>query len=299
MIFLCYHGVSKYRSKSIENFSGKHISVKKFLAQMRFVKKKCKILNIHDVYYHLKNRIPFQKNSVAVSFDDGFENNFSQAVPILKKLKIPSIFYICPENISKKEMFWVDKIEACILNTRKKEIFLKTLNKKFSLKSKKLKKQTINFVKNHCKNTSLINKDKIIRELIKQTLIKPDIKYSKNYKIASWSQIKKLLKSKLFEIGGHSLNHDIFSKMSKKQINYEIRESIKIIMKKTSHKVRHFSYPEGKYNLETIKALKKNKILTCPVAFGSINSHNTDCYKINRIMVGFGDTPFPKKKLSN
>ena len=261
MIFLCYHGVTKHKSKNIENFSGKHLDKEIFRKQMEILKKKCKILDIHLIYYHLKNNIPFEKNSVAISFDDGFENNFSQAVPILKKLKIPAIFYICPQNIEKKNMFWVDKIEALIINTVRKSIYLKSLRKNYSLKNNSDKKKAILAIKNFCKSQSVKKKDDIINELYFITKKKNSLKLIKNYKIASWSQIKSTAKNHLFEIGGHSMEHDIFTKIPKNKLYNEIKNCISLIKKRTGIRINHFSYPEGKYNQKTIDILKQFNIL--------------------------------------
>lgn len=294
MIFLCYHGVTRYKSKGIENFSKKHINVKDFYDQMIIIKKKCNILDINSIYHHLSNNISFKKNSVAVSFDDGFENNFSQALPILKKLKIPAIFYICPESIEKKVLFWVDKIEASIINTKKKSISLSSIKKTYSLRSNNEKKRAILKIKNLCKNFPVYKKDNIISDLIKKTKVKISVKFSDNYKIAKWSQIISASKNNLFEIGGHSLEHNIFTKLPENKLKNEISKCKNLIEKKIGKKVRHFSYPEGKYNSNTIKILKELNVLTCPIASGQKNTKKTDVYKIKRIMVGFNNKKFPK-----
>jgi peptidoglycan/xylan/chitin deacetylase (PgdA/CDA1 family) len=293
MIFLCYHGVTNQKSKGIENFSGKHLRKDIFLEQMKTIKKKCKILDIHSIYFHLKNNIPFKKNSVAISFDDGFENNFSQAVPILKKFKIPAIFYICPLNIEKKQMFWVDKIETLIINSDREFFFLKTLNKNFYINTQKSKKQAILKIKNFCKNCSVKKKDDIINELIRKIGKKNLFKLNGNYKIATWSQIRITAKHDLFDIGGHSMEHNILTKIGKKNLNQEIKNCIDIIKRRTGIRVKHFSYPEGKFNVDVINTFKKFKILTSPIAEGHYNNKKTNVFKIKRIMVGFDKTKFP------
>ena len=54
--------------------------------------------------------------------------------PILNKLNIPAIFYICSGMIYSKKMFWVDKIEDCINCTKKNAIEILLDNSlKFSL----------------------------------------------------------------------------------------------------------------------------------------------------------------------
>lgn len=295
MIFLCYHGVTINGSIGVENFSKKHISAKEFYNQMLKIKKNYNILNIEQIFYHLKNKKPFKKKSVSISFDDGFKNNFTVALPILKKLNIPAIFYICPQSITKQEMFWVDKIEACINHCKKKIISI-NLNKRiknYSIEKNDQKKSLINRLKKICKKKSVKDKNKIIKDLINQTGIEPKIKFSKNYEIANWKQIKLASKNKLFTIGGHSMEHDILTNMNDKEINYDIKETKKIIENKIGKKVKHFSYPEGKFNDKVMFFLKKNKILTCPLASGYRNNHLTSPYKIKRVMVGIFGIKFP------
>ena len=95
LIILCYHGVIDDKKKNgIENYSGKHILKKEFTKQLKFLKKKnCKFLSLDKVVENIKKKIPFEKNSFCVTFDDGFENNFTIAAPILKRLNIPAIFF--------------------------------------------------------------------------------------------------------------------------------------------------------------------------------------------------------------
>ena len=146
MKILCYHGVTKYKNYGVVNFSKKHISKNEFYQQIKYIKKNFNILSIEEIYTHILKKIPFKKNSVSITFDDGFKNNFDVAVPILKKFQVPAIFYICPQIIEKQEMFWVDKIEACIVFSKKKK-FILNINKKkkkFYIKNKKKKIKTNN-----------------------------------------------------------------------------------------------------------------------------------------------------------
>ena len=195
-------------------------------------------------------------------------------------------------------MFWVDKIEACIVFSKKKK-FLLNINKKkkkFDIKNNKKKIKTINEIKKICKKTNDLKKDQIINDLIINTAVKPSIKLNENYKVATWSQINKIIKNKLFTIGGHSLTHSIFTKLTLEKLERDINNTIKLIKKRTGYTVKHFSYPEGKYNNTVIKILKKNKILSSPIASGFNNTFLQDPFKLKRIMVGFEEIKFPFKK---
>ncbi len=294
MIFLCYHGVTSIKSANVENYSKKHIDKKKFIKQMKFLKKNYNMISIDDIYHHIKNKIPFSKKDVAISFDDGFKNNFTIAAPILNKLKIPAIFYLCPRSINKNEMFWVDQIETCIDKCKKSKIEITYLGLgNFNLDNVKKKIFIIKKIKKICKNLNIHKKNKLIKILKKKTSVEPNIKSSKNYEVANWKIIKKISKNNLFTLGGHSLSHDILTKMNTRELNYNIVKTIEIIKNKTGVNVEHFSYPEGKFDNNVIKYLKKNNIKSAPIATGFKNTHNTNLYKIKRVMVGFEKMKFP------
>ena len=136
LTILLYHGVTESTSIGIENYSGKHIKVEEFYRQMSYIKDNCNILSMDEIVDIKRKNEIWPENAVAVTFDDGFRNNYKCAAPILTKLNIPATFYICSGMIDSNKMFWVDKIEDCINLSKKSsiEIFLDTLNK-FSLKS--------------------------------------------------------------------------------------------------------------------------------------------------------------------
>ena len=96
---------------------------------------------MEDVYLHYKNNIPFKLNTVAITFDDGFKNNSSVALPILDNLEIPATFYIASGLIGTENMFWVDKIEDCLNLTEAQTIQINIFNErlKFDLSTREEK----------------------------------------------------------------------------------------------------------------------------------------------------------------
>ena len=293
MKILCYHGVILKKKKDAANFALKHIEKKTFLKQIKYLKKNANIISMDEVCYNISNKINFKKNSVCITFDDGFENNFKIACPILKKYKIPTLFYLCPEIISKKYFFWVDIIEICLLNTKEKFITV-SKNNRYILNNIKNKKKAVTTIKKYCKSIDDSKKDKVINSIIVQSKVNYKSYINQDiYKPASWSQIKKVLNSNLFQVGGHSLLHSLLTKKSKTQMTKDIKETIKIIKKKTNVRVKYFSYPEGKFNKSIINVMKNNKIVSSPIATSGTNSVNTNLFKLKRYMVGFSGIKFP------
>ncbi len=297
LTILLYHGVFKKKSKGVANFSGKHLFIDNFYNQMKVIKENYNILSINEIVELKKNKLKWGENSVAVTFDDGFKNNYKYALPILEELKIPTVFYICAGMIGSSHMFWVDIIEDCINRSKKKYIFLKLdKNYKFNILNKDEKIKTINKIKFYCKKIKNKIKNEVIQNLIEETNVIPDLDVDENYQIMNWNELKEISKNELFTIGGHTLYHDIMTSNPLSVIEKDIELTVKLLEFNLSEKIKHFSYPEGQeyhYNSKIINKLKKNNIICCPTAIKGANNFQSDLFNLKRIMPNFMGTKFP------
>lgn len=299
LTILLYHGVTASVSRGIENFSGKHITADAFEKQMKYIKMNCNLMSIDDIVEFKIEEKDYPENAVAVSFDDGFENNHSVAAPILKKYQIPSVFYISTGFISANRMFWVDQIEDTINRAENRSISIDGIGD-FDLKSYDDKLSALVKIKKNCKIVSSEKKNEIISNLISQTGTEPNSSASDNYKTMSWSQVKDLACNPLFTIGGHTVNHEILTKLDHAKMRYEAFSSIKTVNDRLGQTCRHFSYPEGQadhYSDGVISTLKEAGVVCSPSAINGINT-TEDLFNLKRVMVGFMGTPAPKIFLS-
>ena len=108
LVILLYHGVSDVSDKGICNMNKKHIDVKVFYSQMKYLRSNCNLISMDEVIYYKNLNQKFPSNSVVITFDDGFKNNHNIAAPILDKFNIPATFYVCSGMIDSNKLFWTD-----------------------------------------------------------------------------------------------------------------------------------------------------------------------------------------------
>jgi len=297
LVILLYHGVTRGKSSGAENYSGKHISEENFVSQMRFIKANHVILSMDDVMEIKKNGDKYPSEAVAVTFDDGFKNNNTVAAPILDDLKIPATFYISSGVVGTDLMFWVDKIEDCVNLAKKKTIKL-VLDKtyEFKLNDNEGKIHAIERIKGFCRNSHIDAKNRVVQELIEGTGVLPDNAHAENYAKLNWKELRQIADSDLFVVGGHSMYHDILSRMDPDKMEEDIDCSIDLLEGNLGCKVVHYSYPEGQkdhYNERVVDVLKRNGIACCPSAVFGTNDDQVDLFNLRRCMVGFKGTEFP------
>ena len=106
-IILTYHRV---RNDNIDS----HISVstKNFESQMAYLKKNFNVISLDTLIDNIGTKTDILMDNVAITFDDGYKDNFLNAYPILKKYRLPATIFLVSKLVGKSdEMLNVDDIK--------------------------------------------------------------------------------------------------------------------------------------------------------------------------------------------
>lgn len=288
VIFL-FHGVIKKNFFKIRNYNNKHILQKNFLKIIKIFKKKGNVLSLDDIYDCIKSKIPLPKNTYAITFDDGFENNYSVAAPILDDLNLPATFYFSTDFVENNTMSWIDKLEYCLEVKRKGEIYIPWLKKKISFATDRSKINLLEQIRYFVKNNLQFDIDNFVNSFFDDCKIKnvSGLNTCIDKKI-NWNQVNSLNKSPIFTVGGHSHNHVSLGSLSDDKLDFQINKSFKLFQEKLNLNIRHYSYPEGQkkdYNQKIIAKLKSKKIILSPSAIPGINHFKSDLFNLRRVQV--------------
>lgn len=217
---------------------GMAVSTFNFEKQMRAIKSAYKICSIEEFTKNSKhNNNQFM---IVLTFDDGYKDNLTHALPILEKYKIPACIYITTRFLNEKVDMWWYELKEIIKNNSKLYFNFKNKNFNFKLKSKKQKHSAYLSLRKLFINLN-IDLQKELLEKITRTNIR------KNYsKIClNKEEIKILDDNPLITIGSHSHNHANLKILNNNEVVNEINKSSEILENLLKHKVEHFSYPYG------------------------------------------------------
>lgn len=224
LIILAYHRVFEKEDNFIFDDGVMSCSPEEFEDQMKFCKENFNIINFSLLNRHFEKRETLQKNSLIITFDDGYRDNYTNALPILKKYNIPATIFLAVKNIETGENFWWDKVSYYMKSQGKQEPDIKNL-----LRSLKL-----------CSNNERIE---VIESIRKSSKI---LSRTIERQVLTWEEIKEM-SHKGIEFGSHTMTHPILSRLEdKNEIVYELKQSKKIIEDKLQKEVVVFSYPVGR-----------------------------------------------------
>jgi peptidoglycan/xylan/chitin deacetylase (PgdA/CDA1 family) len=237
---------------------------------------------------HIANR-SFPECSFAITFDDGFENNYSIAAPILSDLNLPAMFYVSTEMIENNSMSWIDRIEYCLERKHGGALRFDWSDEALSFDGKLSKIKLLELLRKKVKTDSGIDLEEFVHNVFSQCGIEP-INQSDDPldKKMDWKQVCELNNDKLFTVGGHSHHHLNLAFLDADELEFEVGTSICFLKERAGIDPKHYSYPEGLkycYSESVIEELKKNGVICSPTAIDGVNELKTDLFHLKRIMV--------------
>ena len=236
---LNYHRICS-DSEHIKKKDELTVSVSKFKQQLNFLKK-----NYHFV--SLDNFIKFEKSkkkNISITFDDGYKDNLTYALPVLKELDIPATIYIVTKFLKGEFDIWWYELKDYISESSEDLKFSFEKNKyNFSIRSESEKIKCFNRLNDIIQKLNKKEQYNFLKELTNSSL-------RKQYKniLLSKEDLSTLISNPLITLGAHSHNHLSLRNLSKEDCVEEIKKSKQTLEELMKCKVNHFSYPYGGKN---------------------------------------------------
>ncbi len=197
-----------------------------------------RILPLEDALQALrKGNLP--PRSACITFDDGYVDWMQGVVPVLEKNNAHATFFITTGQFDGLPL-WNERILHAVRHASCRNLDFKKFGlPEFSLESSKQKEFSVFQIKQFLKYQSPNNKEVFLKDLERQSNIS-------NYDSLYMSRDDvRLLHSKGFGIGAHSVSHPILSSCSEKLAYEEIANSREELISIIKAPVNSFAYPNG------------------------------------------------------
>jgi peptidoglycan/xylan/chitin deacetylase (PgdA/CDA1 family) len=89
-----------------------YVTPQRFEEHLRFLKEnKYNVVSLGELVRLIKQKAPIPHKTVAITFDDGYANNYHHAYPLLKKYNFPATIFVPSDSIGQKGRLSLDQIK--------------------------------------------------------------------------------------------------------------------------------------------------------------------------------------------
>jgi len=263
-----------------------------FEKYLYFIKNNFRVVSLDEVNDITENKAPIKEALALITFDDGYSDNYHIAFPLLKSLKLPATFFITTNLINSNFIPWWDEIAWYVRQLANKTIKLTPWHHALTIDKKPSRQNIRNVLQQIKLNPALIESQ--LDELRALTPAKISNHEIRNI-FMTWQQVDEMAKNNM-TIGAHSHTHKVFSCLSEAELDFELKESKRLIEFNLSRVINCLSYPVGSaktYNKSMYKAISSNGYKLA-FSFSAIinNNLNENRFEIGRFPI---DRPFNER----
>lgn len=293
LLILYYHRVVDRCRMSIVSEKDMCVDTARFDAQMKFLSERYNVLDEDAVIASIEGRRALPDNSVWVTFDDGFKDNYANAYPVLRRYGIPATFFVTTGFINRTTMYVEDYIAFVIENHPggALEFELDGARHTFPLGDEESRGRALSSMWGKV-NDGRHTKMRYLDMLVDAFGLGTD-KACNMY--MDWAELKAMLGGGQF-VGAHTVNHWPLSTMTGKDILSELTASKLEIRERLGVSVKTFAYPKGKksdFDLDTCTPILRACGFKLSVT--TIGGHNDlsrpdSVYNLRRLGVSYDDS---------
>lgn len=236
--------------------------------------------------------------TAVITFDDGYLNNATVALPILQQYNFPFTIYLATELINTISSVWFTRIHQAIADTQ-----LRSLNWQgdvFSLQTNSEKLHCSRSIQEWFKTlhpSDIERNIHLFRDALELSAVAETT--APAFAMLSKSDITTLVNTGLVEFGAHTAEHTILSRLTRDEQQHQISRSIEAVSKLTGKECLHFAYPNGSgndFNEDSVDILTEMGVLSATTMIKGKATNSSDLFRLPRYPVG-ADTDFNRFKL--
>lgn len=223
-------------------------SVDLFADFLEWVAESYRVTRIEEFCTRTKETNNAEKPCCAITFDDGWLDNYLYAFPQLQQRKMPATIFLPTNFIGTNRRFWQEKLWLCLEEIDKQEnretLLMRTARRFPWFISSSTTLATYSSIRSFLMTRPSHEALQFVEELAEQSSIADD---SSCRSFVNWGEVREMQREGI-SVGSHTVSHSLLPRMTPRDVIAEIENSRAELNARLADDVRLFSYPWGAWN---------------------------------------------------
>ena len=215
-----------------------------FARQIAFLTRRHRVVSVGEMVEQMRSRRGVDPRGVAITFDDGYEDNYRNALPVLREHGATATFYVATSTVADARIPWTVALRRAVKLCDRADVSLSFLGGRSMDVSTYAKKEAmIRMVTGIAKRCKLNEIESILAEVHEETGSRTDLRARRI--MMNWDEIRELHSAGM-TIGAHTHSHYNLPSLDTSDVAQEVVASRRDIEEALQAPVEHFAYPNGR-----------------------------------------------------
>jgi peptidoglycan/xylan/chitin deacetylase (PgdA/CDA1 family) len=280
---LMYHSVLEDPLQCADSLGGIIHSRSVFQQQMELLVRKFHPLSLNELAALLRAKEKIPARSVVVTFDDGYRDNFENAVPILDKVGIRAAFYVTVNCIENGRLPWPSRVRFA-LRTAARKTWTDPAGKLWPIEGAEDRERAFAKICEFCCRLAGDAQEQLVVSI--ETDLETRSPQRSEQIMMNWDEVRKLAE-RGYVVGSHTLSHPNLGQIPVADVRIELEQSRACLEKQLNAPVKHFSYPcpalSPHWNERTVEECRRAGYETAVVTDGGLARRHDDPLCLRRV----------------
>jgi peptidoglycan/xylan/chitin deacetylase (PgdA/CDA1 family) len=227
------------------------------------------------------------RTRLALTFDDGYHDNFTHAFALAREMCIPLTIFLVPGYIESGDYFWW--LEASRLVQRAQVTEVSCEGRTFRLNDASSRSALTRTIDTRLRYASSVDERDAVLATVRSALKIPCSLTTEEVpaRPLTWTEVREMEASGWISFGAHTMNHPVLACLrNRAEVAWEVTECRKVIERQLGHSVDVFAYPFGEpehIGHPALQAVSTAGYHTAVAGIRGSNTPRTNPYLLRRI----------------
>ena len=269
------------------------MSADEFGWQLDQINRDFQVLSFGEMLEYFNRHGNWPRRCVVLTIDDGYRDFYRWAFPELKKRGMKATYFATVNFVEGKIWLWPDRLQWVLDATGLSGVTLKLHDEThiYPLVNQRDKTVVWKTCSDHCITLPDEQKEMFIRSLEEALQVSCPEVPTEEYRAVTWAELREMGNHGI-EIGSHTMNHPILSRIGPEILKEEVCGSREILREKLDQEISTFCYPNSAPGDITGDVVEQVRNAGYSGAVFGIDLKTWDPYQVPRMGVSAGRADF-------
>ncbi len=248
-------------------------------------------VSLADAVDMLQGVKPWVRNPMVLTFDDGYRNNLTEALPVLRKHNAPASLFVATGFIETGRSYWIDRLDFALQAAPEEARLIDAGFEQFDLRNldraalqKGYTRLRLAIKNNSATDDEMYSRLDTISESLEQAAgraIEEVIHDDPYVSVATWAELAEAISAGV-EIGSHTVDHLRLIAVDGESSAHQLTQSREQIRQRLQNECAYFCYPNGDVNDDVARQTKEAGYRAAVTTENGLNGVGSDLHRLKR-----------------